>query len=47
MNRMINLTTSEPDIVAGILDDTLPPEVTLFELAAGTLLWEEQWGTLE
>jgi hypothetical protein len=29
-------------IVAAILDVTLPPEVTLFELAAGTLLlWEE------
>jgi hypothetical protein len=28
-----------------ILDETLPPEVTLFELAAGTpLVWEEQWG---
>jgi hypothetical protein len=26
-----------------ILDETLPPEVTLFDLASGTpLLWEEQ-----
>ena len=40
---MVNLTTLAPDIVAAILDETLPPEVTLFELAAGTaLLWEEQ-----
>jgi hypothetical protein len=34
-----------PDIVAAILDETLPPEVTLFELAAGTpVVWEDQWG---
>jgi hypothetical protein len=44
VGRMVNLTTLAPDIVAAILDDTLPEEVTLFELAAGTpLLWEEQW----
>ena len=44
MSRMVNLTTLSPDILAAILDDTLPPEVTLFELAAGTpLVWEEQW----
>lgn len=31
------------DIVAAILDETLPSEVTLFDLASGTpLLWEEQ-----
>ena len=42
---MVNLTTLAPDIVTAILDDTLPPEVTLFELAAGTpLLWEVQRG---
>jgi hypothetical protein len=40
---MVNLTTRAPNIVDAILDETLPPEVTLFELAAGTLLlWEEQ-----
>jgi hypothetical protein len=45
VSRMVNLTTLAPDIVAAILDDTLPPEVTLFGLAAGTrVLWEEQWG---
>ena len=44
---MVNLTTLAPDIVAAILDETLAPEVTLFELAAGTpALWEEQWGNV-
>jgi len=43
----VSLTTLAPDIVAAILDESLPPEVTLFELAAGTpLLWEEQRGRL-
>jgi len=47
VSRMVNLTTLAPDIVAAILDETLPEEVTLFELAAGTpLLWEEQRGKL-
>ena len=45
VSRMVNLTMLAPDIVAAILDDTLPPEVTLFVLAAGTpLVWAEQWG---
>ena len=40
---MVNLTTLAPDIVAAILDETLPSEVTLFDLASGTpLLWDEQ-----
>jgi hypothetical protein len=48
MRRMVNLTTLAPDIVASILDETLPEEVTLFELAAATpLVWEEQRGRLE
>jgi hypothetical protein len=48
VSRMVNLTTLAPDIVAAILDETLPSELTLFELAAGTPLpWEEQWGRLE
>lgn len=43
VSRMVNLTTLAPDIVAAILDETLPSEVTLFDLASGTpLLWEEQ-----
>jgi hypothetical protein len=42
VSRMVNLTTLAPDIVAAILDETLPPEVTLFELAAVVpLRWEE------
>jgi len=50
VSRMVNLTTLVPDIVAAILDETLPAEVTLFELAAGTpVVWEVQrvrveWG---
>lgn len=44
---MVNLTTLAPDIVVAILDETLPEEVTLFDLASGTpLVWEEQWGRL-
>jgi hypothetical protein len=44
---MVNLTMLAPDIVAAILDETLPPETTLFELAAGMpLVWEEQWDTV-
>jgi hypothetical protein len=45
VSRMVNLTTLAPDIVAAILDETLPPEVTLLALAAGTpVVWEAQWG---
>jgi hypothetical protein len=48
VSRMVNLTTLAPDIVAAILDETLPPEVTLFDLAAGTPVgWGEQWMKLE
>ena len=48
VSRMVNLTTLAPDIVAAILDETLPPEVTLFDLAAGTpMLWEEQRGRVK
>lgn len=43
VSRMVNLTTLVPDIVAAILDETLPSEVTLFDLASGTpLFWDEQ-----
>lgn len=33
VSRMVNLTTLAPDIVAAILDETLPPDVTLFHVA--------------
>jgi hypothetical protein len=47
VSRKVNLTTLAPDIVAAILDATLPPEVTLFELAAGTpVLWVKQWANV-
>jgi hypothetical protein len=43
ISRLVNLTLLAPDIVAAILDETLPSEVTLFDLASGTpLLWEKQ-----
>jgi hypothetical protein len=44
VSRMVNLTTLAPDIVAAILDETLPPEVTLFELAAGAPVCGESSG---
>jgi hypothetical protein len=45
---MVILTTPAPDNVFAILDEKLPPEVTLFELAVGTpVLWEEQRGRFE
>jgi hypothetical protein len=48
VSRMVNLTTLAPDIIAAILDETLRPEVTLFDLASGTpLLWEEQRAVLD
>ena len=48
VSRMVNLTTLAPDIVAAILDEALPPEVTLYELAAGMpLAWGEQGGILD
>lgn len=43
VSRMVNLTTLAPDIVAAIFDETLPPELTLFELAVEPpIMWEEQ-----
>ncbi len=43
VSRMVNLTTLAPDIVAAILDETVPDHVTLFDLASGTpLLWDDQ-----
>ena len=47
VSRMVNLATLAPDIVEAILDETLPAEVTLFDLASATpLLWEEQRATV-
>lgn len=43
VSRMVNLTSLAPDIVAAILDDTLPNHVTLFDIAVDPpALWEEQ-----
>lgn len=43
VSRMVNLTTLAPDIVAVILDDALPPDVTLFDFAVDPpALREEQ-----
>ena len=40
VSRMVNLTTLAPDIVAAILDDTLPDNITLLKLAADPpVLW--------
>jgi len=33
VSRIVNLTTLAPNIVAAILDETLPPDLTLFVLA--------------
>ena len=47
VSRMVNLTTLAPDIVAAILDDTLPDTITLLELAADPpVLWGWQWGQI-
>ena len=43
VSRMVNLTTLAPDIVAAVLDDTLPSHITLFDLAVDPpALWDEQ-----
>ena len=48
VSRMVNLTTLAPDIVAAILDETLPPDLTLFDLAVDPpALWEEQRNRIE
>jgi hypothetical protein len=40
---MVNLTTLAPDIVAAILDDTLPNHITQCDLAVDPpTLWDEQ-----
>ena len=48
VSRMVNLTTLAPDIIAAILDESLPPEVALVDLASGTpFLWKEQRAVLD
>ena len=43
ISRMVNLTTLAPDIGEAILDDQLPPTVTLFDLAVDPpRLWSQQ-----
>ncbi len=43
VSRMINLTTLAPDIIEAILDDEIPSELTLFDLAVDPpRLWGEQ-----
>jgi len=43
VGRLLNLTTLAPDIVAAILDETLPQHVTVHEIAISPpVLWEEQ-----
>lgn len=40
VSRMINLTMLSPYVIAAILDDTLPDDITLLELAADPpLVW--------
>lgn len=40
VNRMVNLTTLAPDIVAAIPDVELPNDITLFDLAVDPpVLW--------
>jgi hypothetical protein len=48
VSRMVNLTTLAPDIVAAILDDTLPNNIILFDLAVDPpVLWKEQRARLD
>ncbi len=47
VSRMVNLTTLAPDTVEAILDDQVPPDLTLFDLAVDPpRLWREQRGKL-
>ena len=42
VSRMVNLTTLAPDIIAAILDNDLPENVTLFDLAVDPpVLWRK------
>ena len=42
----MDISARHADSVDDILDEALPLEITLFELAAGThVVWEEQWNS--
>ena len=46
--RLVNLTTLAPEIIAAILDDTLPAHLTIHALGINTpLLWSEQRRIME
>jgi len=43
ISRMTNLVSLAPEVVLAILNDEIPPELTLFDLSVGTpLSWDEQ-----
>lgn len=43
VSRMVNLTVLAPDIVEAILEDKLPPDTKLFDLAVDPpTLWDDQ-----
>ena len=47
VSRMANLTTLAPDIVVAILDEALPQDVSLFDMAVDPpAVWEEQRGRI-
>jgi hypothetical protein len=48
VSRMDNQTTPAPAIVAAVLNETLPPHLTLFDLAVEPpALWEEHRSRIE
>lgn len=48
VSRTDYLTTLAPDIVAAILDDTLPNHITMFDLAVDPqALWHEQQARID
>ena len=48
VSRMVNLTNLAPDIVEAILDNSLPNDLTLFDIAVNPpTLWGEQRGRIK
>ena len=44
VSRMVNLTTLAPDIVAAILDDAIPKQITKLDMAVDPpALWADKW----